>query len=573
MAFVSIGNLAGGGMVPDHPSYDLPPNVFNEGENIDFTVNGIAPMVDEVEVFAGMLANPFQLVKVKLGAEVEGWVYMDETDIYIIHGDVHIKITRDAGAGGEYSAIELFGWHEAILHGIPVFSNGRDVPQQMDPNNPTNLVTNLANWPSDLRAELIRPYKNFLVAINLQSGGGGAYDQQSLLWSAPADPGTVPPSWDYTDPATRAGLFTFSETDDRLVDGLVLGDEFIVYKERSIYAMRFIGGTFVMSIKRRKGDIGLLSKSCVVAFPQGHCFVGGDDIYVYNGAKTVSIGHGRIKRELFNTITLGQKNKIFVEHDTANKKIWVFYPTGGNVWCNRAAIWNYVNNTWTFRTLPNVSGGSFGEVNQIRTLTWDDFTATWEEDESAWLADSTVWAMVDAWDDQTSSDIWDPSDFLPVVENLVMATRLVTAATYDPETNMSEADGIVWQGGDAYPPLWLVPLDGVRKQGLLTKRSIAIVGTDHRGELEVNRTVRKILTEFYPEVEFGIVEVRVGTHDAPKGDIDWEEFQLFDAGLDEKLDVFVSGKYLAFELRGGSDTETNWVLSGYGMEINSGGRY
>ncbi len=597
MAFISIGNLAGGGVVPDHPAYDLPPNVFDEVIDVRFDVNGIRPAQQEVEVFPTMLANPLQLTKVKLGAGVEGWVYMDETSMYIIENGIHVEITRNAGEGGAYSATEQTGWQEAILHGIPIFSNGRDIPQQLDPLNSTSPVTNLANWPTGLRAEVLRPYKVFLIALKLQTGGG-PYDQQSLIWSAPADPGQVPPSWDYTDPATQAGLYTFSETDDRIIDGLQLGDEFIVYKEKSIYAMRYIGGTFVMSIKRRPGDVGLLAKGAIATIPSGHFFVSGDDIYVYNGTGLPqSVATGRVRKEFFSTITTGQKTKVFVEHDAANKVVWVFYPTNGGLWCDRALVWNYENNTWAFRSVPHVSSASFGEIDQVNQRSWDDvsdiwgglYTQVWRDetltwgnntnvwtaqaDGSSWSQDTTTWESSLSWDASLTTDIWDSTEYVPVVDNLVMATRLGEERVYDPIKNESSANGVTWKGSSIYPPLWLVPNTGTMKTGSLVKRGLAIVGKSHDGALEVNRTVQKIMTEFYPEVEFGSVRIRFGTHDSPRGDIDWGSFETFDAETDQKLDPFVSGRYLAFEVQGAGEGTGDWLLSGFGMEINKGGRY
>jgi hypothetical protein len=597
MAYISIGGLTEGGFVPDHPPYDLPPNVFDEVEDISFDVNGIVPVVAEQELFPTMQANPLSLTRVKLGAGIEGWVYGDETDLYIIVDGLHTKITRTVGDGGSYSANDEARWDSTILHGIPIFSNGSDIPQQLDPNNPTAQVTNLANWPTDIRSRTLRAYKVFLIALGVKTGGG-AYDQQVILWSSPADPGSVPPSWDYTDPAQQAGLFTFSETDDRIVDGLQLGDEFIIYKERSIYAMRYIGGTFVMSIKRRPGDIGLLTKGALVEVPQGHFFISDNDVYIYNGTSSPqSVSTGRVRRELFERITKGQKKKVFCKHNSTEKNVWVFYPSDGEVWCNKALVWNYETNTWSLRNVPNVSGADFGTIKSQSNLTWDSlnlswggrYSTTWRNENASWLSiqatwvstpdsgswesDPSTWEETKDWDAQTSKDIWDGEEYEPVTENLVMATRLEGESVYDSLTNMSSADGVSWTGGDKYPPLWLVAGDGKRKPGRLVKRALAIVGRDHRGQLEVNRVVQKILTEFYPEVEEGVIRIRFGCHDTPKSEVEWQDWITFDSLTDQKVDTFISGRYLAFEIQGAGDGEGYWLLSGYGMEINKGGRY
>lgn len=597
MAYISIGGLRDAGTAPDQPAYDIPPEYFNHVEGVEFTAEGVRNAVKEVELFAPVSINPLDIVKVKLANDDEAFVYLGLYEAYVVRGGVHTNITRVAGDGGNYAADEPTGWQEAILHGVPIFNNGNDLPQQYDPQNPESPLTNLANWPVDLTTQVIRPYKNFLIALQVNVGNG-VYDRQVMIWSSPADPGTVPPSWDYTDPAEQAGLYTFSETDDKVIDGLALGDEFIVYKERSIYAVRFIGGTFVMSIKRRPGDVGLLTAEAVCDTPRGHCFVGQDDVYLYRGnSYPESISNGRVRRELFTNITQGQKSKIFVKHDATRKAVWIFYPSNNSLWCNKAAIWRYENNTWSFRDVPQVSGATFGDVTLVVQKTWDDLRnawgggytiswgtetlvwgtigATWavDDDLSPWDSDTTTWDFERTWDQLRTDEIWDVQESTPVVENLIMCSYIVSEPTFDSDTNTSEADGVEWTGLSNYPPFWLVPNEGKRFRGKLRKEGIALVGRNHRGEAEVDRTVQKILREFYPEMDYGQIEIRFGSQQHPREVIEWGDWLDFDASVEVKLDPLVNGRYLAFEIQGASDLDDEWLLSGYGMEIEKGGRY
>ena len=60
-----------------------------------------------------------------------------------------------------------------------------------------------------------------------------------VKWSHQADPGTVPASWDETDPALDAGEKTLSDSPGDNITGMQLGEDFIVYKYETCHVMRY----------------------------------------------------------------------------------------------------------------------------------------------------------------------------------------------------------------------------------------------------------------------------------------------------------------------------------------------
>ena len=79
------------------------------------------------------------------------------------------------------------------------------------------------------------------------------------------------------------------EDGDIIVDGAALGGSFIIYKERSTWLMKHIGGNLVFSFQKLFNDTGVLSRNCVVEFDNKHFAVTNGDLIVHNGVSKDSI--------------------------------------------------------------------------------------------------------------------------------------------------------------------------------------------------------------------------------------------------------------------------------------------
>ena len=90
----------------------------------------------------------------------------------------------------------------------------------------------------------------------------GTHYPHMMKWSAAAIPGAIPHSWDSTDVTLDAGEVDIAETPDLMVDALPLGDAMIVYKERSMYAVRYVGYPSILPCSGFHGDSGMLFRGC-----------------------------------------------------------------------------------------------------------------------------------------------------------------------------------------------------------------------------------------------------------------------------------------------------------------------
>jgi len=80
-----------------------------------------------------------------------------------------------------------------------------------------------------------------------------------------------------------AGEVDIAETPDLLVDALHLGDALIVYKERSMYAVRYVGYPAIFAVQRLPGDSGMLFRGCGAMTPLGHVVLTAGDVVLNTG--------------------------------------------------------------------------------------------------------------------------------------------------------------------------------------------------------------------------------------------------------------------------------------------------
>jgi len=287
------------------------------------------------------------------------WVYGGDSEVHVWDGLLHTDLTR---VSGPYTGGPQNRWQGEVFNGVGIFNNGVDIPQMWPGMGVQTKLQDLANWPTDLRARWVRPFGFFLVAgWMIESNVDRPY---RVRWSHPAAPGTIPASWALADPTKDSGEIDLAETPDYVVDGLALGDLFMVYKERTVWGMQYVGGSQIFNFWQVLFERGLLWSDCVQAFPGGHFAVGQDDIYVHNGQRgsDKSVVQDRIKKWIFNQIDSDSFYNCFTLVNRSENEIWFCFPESGETFATIALVWNWTTGAWGFRDLPGIPFASAGVV-------------------------------------------------------------------------------------------------------------------------------------------------------------------------------------------------------------------
>ncbi|WP_157954046.1 hypothetical protein [Microbulbifer sp. A4B17] len=84
----------------------------------------------------------------------------------------------------------------------------------------------------------------------------------------------------------------------------------------------------------------------------------------------------------YGELTQRDKVRCIANHKT--KEVWVYYSTNTTGPANRALVYNWLDNTFTFVDLPNVACAVFAP-KQGKIITWDELAGlSWKELVQSW---------------------------------------------------------------------------------------------------------------------------------------------------------------------------------------------
>lgn len=514
---LELFNLGSIGVIKDLKPHLIPPEAFSNGRNIRFDTSGVGRFLDFAPIFTAFSGNPEFIFNIPTPA-VNFWLYATLNKLYVYDGSTHTDVTRASGGDYTLSAGSGHNWQGTILGGVPLVNNGSDVPQYWTGLDTGHKFKNLDDWPDDLRAKVLRAFGPYLVAGNLSQGSDLL--QKTLQWSGYSDPGTIPPSWDYTDPTQDAGRTQL--TDDKggeIEDMLLLGDNMIIYCSNSMHVLKYVGGTAIFSPQLLLKESGILAKKCACNFNKGtaQAVITQDDIIVHAGTQSAqSIVEDKNRKQIFNEIDTANFGNSFSFENAKAKEVWFCYPSTGNVIPNVAMVWSYKNNTCTFRDFTGVSV---------------DFGTGYNSDDTTWAQDTGTW-------DDGNTESWN-------TEN-----RNVLVAVSNTTTQAFQIDAV----NDPTVP------------SFIERTGISFDGKDRQGQPKAStKTVKQLNRMWIKTTGTGVLLVRTGSQETIDGPVTWTDPQQFDCATDIYLDWTTVGKLLAYRID--SNDGQNWQVQGIDLEI------
>lgn len=486
MTWIEIKQFDQVGLISDQPARSLPINAITNLTNMQTNDGKIEKILGYTSVYGTPTVAPYHI---KHSVAVDGdpfFIYCSLTDVYTYYENIHTKITRTLSA---YAATTNNSWTSAILGGITIVNDGTNLPQYS--TGTTVQLQNLTNWPTTWSCASIRSFREFLVALDMTETGTNY--PQKLRWSHPADPGSLPSSWDETDTTKDAGTKPFSETPGYLVDCLPMGNMNIVYKSDSAYAMQYIGGQFVFSFNKIF-DIGLVGRNAVCEVEGKHVFMSAEDIYIHSGGIPQTLLHKRMRDELFASIDQAYRSRIQLISDKNKQQVWILLPTNGTGWLSTAWIWNWRDNQWGKRNIPNltcISAGGEADSGQV----WDSDSGTWDSDNAVWNSSLSASAQV----------LWGSA----------LDTKLYQA------NYLYQADGTNYT------------------------TEVERTGIDF-GDANSIKLVRKLRPHFNGMTAGTNVTISVGSQEYPDGAVTWKDM-TYTIGSSNEVWPLVRGRYLAWK--------------------------
>lgn len=539
MSIVPVRNLGQIGIVPDANPFDLPPNAWSSGSNVRFANGRVqrAPVFRKLftEALESSGAYPVHSLGLPATASYDQIVlaYNDGT-----LASWQSEAWDEVSPSTDYNkGVDPRPWTSTVLQNVVYLNRPDRVPVAMRPADAS--FSNLQNWPTDWTCGAVRTFNDFLFAINLQQGA--TERPMAVAWSDIPMYGEVPGTWDVGDLTALAGDNVLGDATSPLIDGLQLRNYFVLYAADQVWRVDFIGGSSLFSWRRLFNDGGILNQNCVVEVDGKHYVFGRNDIYVHDGNTKQSLVNGRCKDYIFHNLNHRAANVAFVIHDPVAKEILFCYKSGDAdvVWadtayCNKAAAYNYIDSTWSFRDLPNVPSGTLATIETV--LTYD----------SAKAAQLTYRTIGGTYYDQE-----DGLDRHLILLGAPDPDRWPEARLYGCEPANKGSKLALEIPEDVSPPAF------VERQGIDLDESATPI------------TVYKVCKRFYPQItlsghEDGVL-FQTGGHLYSSAPVEWTTEKPFNPTTQYKIDVRQGGRYLALRII--QREPFDFDLSGYDADI------
>ena len=542
MPNLPIRDLGAVGVITDQDPFTLPLNAFTRAKNVRFSQGEVtrSPCFREVQSFSNFSYGvPRWMYTLYSTGGFDELIIIDTGFDAFFYSNGSYTGAYNSGAGLSDAPVTMMELANVVYANRPDLAPIAKGPQ-------ATSFTTLANWPSTYRCNSLRSFGDFAIALNTVEGGTSFPTR--VRFSDIALGNQVPSSWDETDTTKSAGFNDLVQMGTPIVDGLSLGSNFLIYSSDQVWLMEYVGGTFIFNFRKLFDDAGVISQNCITEVNGKHYVFDSDDIYVTDGLSKQSICEGRVRQYIFNGLDNGKKGSCFVHYDSRRDEVYFCYKSNDDMavyvddgvdydGCNRAAVYNVVNDTWSFVDMPNVIVGS--EMNVSSSATYDNTTLTYD------TAGGTFASQAAGFD-----------------RHSVMMGRMMTA-----------------QGVNNH---FIYALDGIDENSQVSKPiktevmqpiKLERVGID-LDELQIPlsgyKNIRKMLPQFSTVASDKTFDVTMGAADLPNATPNYGPTYNFNSDTEHKIDARSAGRYLSYKVT--TPTDKDFDISGFDFDIITTGR-
>jgi hypothetical protein len=540
---VRLRNLGTQGILTDPDPYSLPLGAFSGGVNVRFRNNTISSApVFRAAIRLGTTDPRFASAAQLVAGTQQLFVGYKDGTVKSVANSVETDVSI---ASYTPSAVEAI-WSSTVVGDVAYINRSDRAPWYMRSSDTTfkNLgvtAPTVNDWANTWSCRLLRQCTGALVALNVTKGA--TTNSQMVKTSSLVQANQIPVSWDQTTPNTLASENTLSAMDGPIQDACNLGQDLIIYGAREAWRMHADGSTFVYDYTKLPFKKGSLNANCSVEIDGKNYVFGLDDIWVHDGNSEKSLCDQKTRDFIFASANIAQSSKFFVTFNPRLNELYFCYVSGdqyvnyrGNG-CNRSAVYNITNDSWSFDDLPSVFFGINGPLSNF--LTYTTVTSAYD-------------AMGGSYQDQEDGG---------KRVNLFVGDNSVTGL----QTTLYAFD--LYGIGSVAP----FPVDPAATGPVYLER----VGID-LDELEANLRDYKTINSIFPQARLDTsggssLMIDIGASDfvnsaAPS----YDGYQAYDGKTRYKLDFNAAGRWLSIRMKW-ADYRT-FSMTGFDLDIQTTGR-
>ena len=387
------------GFIADTPAVNLPPGAWSDVNNVRFNDGAIRKFLGHIGVFDGTgfmniqhiayWENPNRRYYIVVNRDTAD--SMDRVYTLQLEEDgnpmVHLRYEFPVPTGNErdfWESIQFNGGFSIVIN------NGRGTPQHITAqtgdelpddtqfadlpgwasyrvNTPTTDDPDATTMVNSVTANIIIAEGNVLLAgglVERDDMGAVVRNLGSVVRvSDVAPPGTIPLNW---NPFATTGT----------ADEIVIADTGVITAMRPLRGAIYVYTTDTITQLRITpqglresiitSEYGALSQTSTFEFRGQHIVIGSDDIYTFSGnpGDIQSISDGRVRRFFYGNLHASFTQDVQIIRDQAFDELWICYANldSSDGSYNEALIWNYQDNVWTKRDLPNIQSLTTGPI-------------------------------------------------------------------------------------------------------------------------------------------------------------------------------------------------------------------
>jgi hypothetical protein len=228
-------------------------------------------------------------------------------------------------------------WRFTQFGNVLVAANGGNRLQGYNVNSSSTFQDLASDAPQSRYVTVVR---DFVVSGYVNSST--VYPNR-VQWSALGDES----SW--ANSATTQADFQ-DIPDGGSVVGLTGGEYGLVFMDRSIHRMSYIGSPLVFQFDNISRNQGCYEANSIIQYGGTSFFLSDDGFYACDGQQIIPIGNEKVNRYFFDDVDEGTLNLMSAAVDPARKLVIWAYASQASATVDKLLIYNYQTNKWTSGT-------------------------------------------------------------------------------------------------------------------------------------------------------------------------------------------------------------------------------
>jgi len=342
---MAISRVTFGEWTPDQPGIS---NGLRKAENVFSKQIGYGAVPTPVDYSAAASENLNSVVAAK--TTVGGTLLFAGGNTKLFKLDSSDLSLDNVSKSGNYTTSTDQRWRFTQFGTVLIAANGTAKLQGYDVDSASLFSDLAADAPT---ARYVTVVRDFVVSGNVQSD----YPNR-VQWSGINNEATWTPS-----ATTQADYQDIP--DGGTVVGLTGGEFGLVFMDRSIHRMSYVGSPLVFQFDNISRNLGCYEPNSIIQYGGTSFFLADDGFYACDGQNVIPIGNEKVNRYFFNDVDEGILYLMSAAVDPAKKLIIWSYASKSSATPDKLIIYNYQTQRWTSGTasVDRIASTSTPSVN------------------------------------------------------------------------------------------------------------------------------------------------------------------------------------------------------------------